>query len=119
MFLFQVKGRIQIAQQKQKKQYEIRKNQGVKVFHFAIGDQVLRRNMVKLSRKGSRLETDWLGPYTVTGLHKRGTVYLAKDGKDLKSRDNQQQLKPYLKRHSRFENYNFFNQYKYYYLFIQ
>ena len=94
-------ARIQLAQEKQKKDYAARKNKGVKTFQFAVGDQVLRRNMIKKGRKGSRLETDWLGPYVITARHAKGTVSLTKDGKDLKTRVNEIQLKPYKQRRSR------------------
>jgi hypothetical protein len=86
----------------QKKQYEAKRKNGVKSFIFEVGDDVLRRNMVKQGRKGSRLEADWLGPYKISQLHKKGVATLTKDGKELRSKVNCKQLKPYKRRLGRF-----------------
>ena len=52
------------AQRKQKEYHARRKEKGIKVYDLKVGDEVLRRNMKNLSRKGGKMENRWLGPYT-------------------------------------------------------
>ena len=61
-------GRIVEAQKKQKEQYKKRK--GIIDYQFKEGDKVLRRNMKQKTRKGSKHEDRWLGPYTIVELSK-------------------------------------------------
>ena len=59
-----VDSNIQKAQEKQKIQYQNKK--GLPVCQFKAGDDVLLRNMLQKTKKGHKLEDQWLGPYTVT-----------------------------------------------------
>jgi len=43
--------------------YAKRKAKGVKTFKLDIGDQVLRKNMKNIGRKGGAIESRWTGPY--------------------------------------------------------
>ena len=54
---------IEKAQERQVKQFEKRKNKGVKVFELTRGDLVLRRDMKNVGRKGDRMAPKWTGPY--------------------------------------------------------
>lgn len=85
---------IKKAQEKQIEQY--RKRKGVVSHHFKKGDQVLRRNMKQKTRKGSKREDRWLGPYEILEMSKTTCVLQNKAGKCLKTRVNTNQLKPYL-----------------------
>ena len=51
------------AQDKQKEAYAKRKSKGVKTFDLKVGDQVLKKNMRNLQRKGGATEPLWAGPY--------------------------------------------------------
>ena len=86
--------RIQVAQKKQKEQYKKRK--GVVDYQFKEGDKVLRRNMKQKTRKGSKGEDRWLGPYTIVELSATTCILKNALGKKLKTRINLSQLKPYL-----------------------
>lgn len=88
---------ISKAQNKYVNDYAARMEKGFKSFHLRVGDMVLRKNVLKIGRKGSRLEADWLGPYEVKAVHPQGTVSLAKDGHVLKNNINCRHLKPYFK----------------------
>jgi hypothetical protein len=59
-----VDSNIQKAQEKQKIQYQNKKGQPV--CQFKAGDAVLLRNMLQKTKKGHKLEDQWLGPYEVT-----------------------------------------------------
>lgn len=61
--LLQVQDNVKKAQQKQKKEYAKRKNNGVKVFEHNVGDLVLRKLNKNVGRKGGKLEALWTGPY--------------------------------------------------------
>ena len=50
--LIQIAENIAAAQAKQKRAFDHKMAKGVKAFTFKEGDLVLRRNMVKLGRKG-------------------------------------------------------------------
>ena len=56
----------------------------------------LRRNMKQKTRKGSKHEDRWLGPYTIVELSKTTCRLTNGLGKILKTRINLSQLKPYL-----------------------
>ena len=86
--------RIVEAQKKQKEQYKKRK--GVIDYQFKEGDKVLRRNMKQKTRKGSKHEDRWLGPYIIVELSKTTCRLTNALGKILKTRINLSQLKPYL-----------------------
>ena len=57
----EVKGNVCEAQKRQKKQYDIKHQQG----YFKVGQSVLMKNMKKLSKKGDRMDPNWTGPYGV------------------------------------------------------
>ncbi|KAI0218016.1 hypothetical protein LSAT2_030252, partial [Lamellibrachia satsuma] len=59
----QVLANVQVAQERQTKEYARRQTKGVKVFDFKVDDMVLRRNMKNVGRKGGKLESQWIGPY--------------------------------------------------------
>lgn len=85
---------IKEAQKKQSEQY--RKRKGLISHHFKKGDHVLRRNMKQKTRKGSKNEDRWLGPYKILEIVKTTCLLQNRTGKELKSRVNINQLKPYL-----------------------
>ena len=88
-----VDKRIQEAQKKQKEQYKKRK--GIVDYKFKIGDKVLRRNMQQKTRKGSKREDRWLGPFIIVELTTTCCSLKNIQGKLLKTRINLSQLKPY------------------------
>ena len=59
----QVLQNVELAQEKQKKQYEKRKAKGVDTFKITVGDTVYKRQMKNVSRKGQKMEPGWMGPY--------------------------------------------------------
>lgn len=56
---------------------------------------VLRRNMRQKTRKGSKNEDRWLGPYTIVSMSKYSVSLKNKHGTNLKTSVNVNQLKPY------------------------
>lgn len=85
---------IKTAQKKQVEQY--RKRKGIFDYKFVEGDKVLRRNMKQKTRKGSKSEDRWLGPYTISDLSATSCILVNVAGKRLKTRANLNQLKPYI-----------------------
>ena len=57
----QVKSNVKSAQEKQKKDYDKRHQEG----SFKVGQKVLVKNMKKLSKKGDKMEINWFGPYEI------------------------------------------------------
>ena len=55
---------------------------------------VLRRNMKQKTRKGSKNEDRWLGPYTIVDLSRTSCHLKNASGKQLKAHININQLKP-------------------------
>ena len=86
--------RIVEAQKKQKEQYK--KQKGIIDYHFKEGDKVLWRNMKQKTRKGSKHEDQWLGPYTIVELSTTTCRLANALGKNLKTRINLSQMKSYL-----------------------
>ena len=81
--------RIKESQKKQKEQYERRK--GLTDHVFKTGSMVLWR---KKTRKGSKNEDCWLGPYTIVELSKTSCCLKNASG-ELKASININQRKPY------------------------
>ena len=77
-----------------KEQYKKRK--GVIDYQFKEGDKDLRSNMKQKTRKGSKHEDRWLGPYTIVEISTTTCCLANVLGKNLKTRINHSQLKPYL-----------------------
>ena len=74
----QVKSNVKAAQEKQKKHYDRRHQEGL----FEVGQKVLVRNMKKLSKKGDKMAPNWFGPYEVAECIGTNTYHLKKkDGK--------------------------------------
>ena len=92
----EVSKNIDASQSRQKAQYKRRRgvDQSMQVKE---GDVVLRLNMQKCTRKGSKDEDTWIGPYKVVHISKYGFCHLQSvaTGKDIKSMVNIQHLKPY------------------------
>ncbi|XP_068678632.1 uncharacterized protein [Montipora foliosa] len=86
---------IEAAQEKQKQQYLRRKGKFDCI--FKNGDTVLRRNMLQKTKKGHKMEDQWIGPYTVEELDsKKGTCRLrGKNGELLRRKINVKDLKMY------------------------
>ncbi|CAB4012121.1 Hypothetical predicted protein [Paramuricea clavata] len=80
----QVLSNVELAQEKQKIQYEKRKAKGVKTFEIKVGDTVYKRQMKNVSRKGGKMEPGWMCPYRVTEIDnmQRATLVPFKDDKD-------------------------------------
>ena len=92
--IFQIADeRIKESQKKQKELYKRRK--GLTDHVFKTGSMVLRRNMKQKTRKGSKNEDRWLGPYTIVDLSKTSCHLKNASGKQLKAHININQLKPY------------------------
>ena len=53
LHLLQIAANIAQSQDKQKRAYARKMLKGAKKYHAKVGDRVLRRNMVKITRKGN------------------------------------------------------------------
>ena len=51
------------AREKQTKEFITRKSKGVKTFHLQAGQEVMKLNKRKDTRKGDRMEDNWTGRY--------------------------------------------------------
>lgn len=71
-----VRERLKSARQKQKDEYDARKRRGKVVVDVSVGAKVLVRNARKTTRKGGRLQPEFLGPYTVVKKTSAGHVTL-------------------------------------------
>ncbi len=89
------KSNIENSQSKQKQQYQKRK--GVIKTNIRVGNQVLRLNMLKRTKKGHKMEDTWKGLYKVRYMSDKGSCLLhcIKTGKDIKQKVNISQLKLY------------------------
>lgn len=96
--------KIKASQIKQKKQYKKRK--GVIDHKLAQGMKVLRRNMKQKTRKGSKKDDRWLGPYTIVSLGKTAARLKNRHGSCLKSSVNVGQLRPYIDKSGTVEHYH-------------
>ncbi len=65
---------IENAQERQKKQYDAKHCKDKQ--KYKIGALVLLKNSKKLSRKGSKLEPNWTGPYKILEVVGKGTYRL-------------------------------------------
>ena len=92
----EVSKNIDTSQDKQKKQYKKRReiDQGTVIKE---GDLVLRLNMLKRTRKGSKSEDTWTGPYRVHDVSKYGFCQLQSmaNAKYIRSKVNVRHLKHY------------------------
>lgn len=86
---------IKHAQEKQQRQYKMKRGQPV--CPFRVGDQVLQRNMLQKTKAGYKFEDQWLGPYHITYINvNKGTCRLAnKSGKKLTKLVSVKHIKPY------------------------
>ncbi|XP_028404805.1 probable protein phosphatase DDB_G0282105 [Dendronephthya gigantea] len=94
----QVLSNIEVAQQKQKMQYQKRKTKGVKSFDLKVGDTVYKRQMKNISRKGGKMEPCWIGPYRIDDIDtsQRATLIPLKESAlPLKNKVPYDQLRPY------------------------
>ena len=94
----QTVSNIEKAQEKQKAQYLKRK--GISEIRIRDGDLVLRRNMLQKTKKGYKMQDQWLGPYMAVNVdNEKGVCYLKdpKNGMQLKQQTSLKQLKIYLK----------------------
>ena len=82
-------------QTKQKLYYDCKHSQA----EFQLGNQVLLRNMRKLSQKGGKMDKEWTGTFTIAEVCGKG-LYSLKNahGKVLKKKYNSIQLKIYEER---------------------
>ena len=91
----EVDANIKSAQTKQKETYDRKHQPSI----FTTGTEVLLENTKQKQRKGGKLESLWLGPYTVhqhigKGVYKLKTM----DGEILKKKANINRLKVYTRR---------------------
>ncbi len=92
-----VKANIEHAQMKQVHHFKKRK-QGKKAA-LKAGEKVLLFNKRKATRKGSKLEQSWLGPYVITSLSSSGVAVLENmEGKPLRQHHNVLHLKRFVER---------------------
>ena len=86
---------IQCAQERQKKYYDAKHCKDKE--QYKVGAEVLLLNSKKLSRKGSKLEPTWIGPYSIHEVLPKGTYRLLnlESGKVLGQKINMTRLKLY------------------------
>ena len=84
-----VKKNVADAQERQKMQYDARHQQG----SYKEGESVLVKNMKKVSKKGDKMEQNWLGPYEIAECVGKNSYRLRRNGKTLKSLYNSTRLK--------------------------
>ena len=87
---------IQLAQERQKKNYDAKHCKDKE--KYVVGTLVLLRNSKKLSRKGSKMEQNWLGPYRIIENVKKNTYRLCSrndNKKVLRTLVNMSRLKIY------------------------
>ncbi|KAK3894624.1 hypothetical protein Pcinc_001602 [Petrolisthes cinctipes] len=91
--------KVELAQQKQKAEYNRRKQKGVKSYALEVGMQVLQGNLRNTSRKGGKMEPKWTGPYKILDIDssQRVTLEAVKNGRKLSRRVPYNQLRPYLR----------------------
>ncbi len=65
---------IEAAQQKQKKTYDAKHS--LDKPKYKVGAMVLLKNSKKLSKKGSKMEQNWKGPYQINEVKTKGTFRL-------------------------------------------
>lgn len=84
---------IQSAQERQKKYYDAKHCKDKE--QYKVGASVLMLNSKKLSRKGSKLEPNWIGPYSIHEVLPKGTYRLCnpETGKVLAQKINMTRLK--------------------------
>lgn len=90
---------IEAAQERQKAQYDAKHGQDKA--KYKVGSLVLVKNSRKLSRKGSKMNPNWLGPYRIHQILNKGTFRLSQaedDTKILTQVYNMTRLKLYYKR---------------------
>lgn len=91
---------IAVAQAKKFVQYEAMKTRRAKgATAFEVGDLVMKR---KQGRKGDHPDSDWVGPYRISEVHKKGEVTLVRDGQTTRRRAKAKQLKLYESQQSRY-----------------
>ncbi len=66
---------IQVAQKRQKGYYDAKHGKDKQLYR--VGKLVLVRNCKKLSRKGSKMEPNWSGPYRIHEVLSKGTFKLS------------------------------------------
>ena len=87
---------IEVAQKRQKKYYNAKHSKDKQ--KVKVGAFVLVKNSRKLSRKGSKLEQNWMGPYKIDEVVGKGTFRLSDKTKVLASLYNMTRLKLYHER---------------------
>jgi transposase InsO family protein len=88
---------IEVAQERQKKYYNSKHSKDQP--KFKVGALVLLKNSRKLSRKGSKLEPNWTGPYKIHEVMGKGTFRLSNQkNKVLATLYNMTRLKLYHER---------------------
>ena len=93
----EVKRNVGDAQERQKKHYDAKHQQGT----YEVGSLVLIKNTKKLSKKGDKMEPNWMGPYEVAECIGSNNYRLRRiDGKQLllKSMFNSARLKSFNER---------------------
>ena len=90
-----VDANIRQAQERQKHQYKMKRGQSV--CSFQVGDLVLQRNMLQMTKAGYKYEDQWVGPYKITQINPdKGTCRLENgSGKKLTKQVSIKHLKPY------------------------
>ena len=86
---------IKQAQEKQKQQFKRRR--GHPICPFKVGDVVLQRNMVQMTKAGHKYEDQWLGPYKICYINAdKGICRLENgSGKRLAKQVSIKHIKPY------------------------
>ena len=70
----------------------------MKSFIFSVGNLVLKRNTNKISRKGDRLQSNWLGPFLIIDMYNcKCSLKNIKTEVVLRSKVHISHLKPYHK----------------------
>nr|XP_047125201.1 uncharacterized protein LOC124807387 [Hydra vulgaris] len=95
-----------------KKCYAAKQMKGCKSFSFKIGDKVLLKNCRKISRNGSRMEHNWLGPATITSFKQNGAV-VTRNGKVWRNAVALINMKPYIEKNQTLSSAIILNEHNY------
>lgn len=90
-----VEENVQRGQEQQAAAHARKSVKRFRSVHYAVGDEVLLFNSRKRGRKGRRLESDFLGPYTIKDIFGKKVTLKNNEGKTLSTTYNLDHLKPY------------------------
>ena len=94
--LEKAKTNIVAAQEKQKQTYDRKHCTTSEV--YSVGSAVLKKDFIRKKRKGGKLDSNWIGPFTITRVLGKGLYRLESfdDPPTVVGRVNGEHLKPWL-----------------------